>query len=169
MSDETIAYARTFGQIIDDLIATLTGLDDAALNAPIDLDEANTMAALATHTIGAGAFWTLVLVGGQRIPRDRPAEFRAVASGPELIARLQAWRAALDALLPDLPEAALGLTPSPPAEYGFTPVRNGELLTGRACILHAIEHSAMHLGHLQLTRQLVLARRDGGLPAAGAA
>lgn len=167
MSAETAAYARTFGQIIDDLIATLSGLDDAALNAPIELDEANTMAALAAHTIGAGEFWSLVLVGGQRIPRDRPAEFRAVASAPELIGRLRAWRSALDALLPDLPEAALGPTPPPPAEYNFTPVRNGAPLTGRDCILHALEHSAMHLGHLQLTRQIVLARHKGD--AAGAA
>jgi uncharacterized damage-inducible protein DinB len=161
MSNETLTYARTFGQIIDDLVATLTGLDDAALNAPINLDEANTMAALATHTVAAGEFWTLVLVGGQRIPRNRPAEFQAVASGSALIARLERWRAALDALLPDLPESALGLTPQPPAEYGFTPVRKGEPLTGRACILHAIEHSSMHLGHLQITRQLVLSRRTG--------
>jgi hypothetical protein len=86
MRDETLTYVRTFGQIIDDLVATLTGLDDAALNTPINLDEANTMAALATHTVAAGEFWTLVLVGGQRIPRDRPAEFHAVDSGPALAA-----------------------------------------------------------------------------------
>jgi uncharacterized damage-inducible protein DinB len=169
MSAETETYARTFAQIIGDLVTVLSDLDDATLNAPLPLAEANTMAALATHTVGAGEFWTLVLVGGQRIPRDRPAEFQAVARGADLIARLEAWRAALDALLPGLPEAALGLTPPPPAEYNLTPLHNGEPLTGRACLLHAIEHSAMHLGHLQLTRQLLLALRDGGLPAAGAA
>jgi hypothetical protein len=25
----------------------------------------------------------------------------------------------------------------------------------RACVLHAVEHSALHLGHIQLTRSLL--------------
>lgn len=95
--------------------------------------------------------------------RDRPARSSLASPvahcGPDLIARLRAWQAALAALLPELPAAALGPNPSPPAEYGFTPVRRGQPLTGRACLLHASEHSALHLGHLQLTRQLEVARR----------
>lgn len=120
----------------------------------------------ATHTLGAGEFWTLVLVGGQALPRDRPAEFRAVGHGPDLIARFEGWIAALQALLADLPAEALGPVPHPPAGRRLQAIGDAPL-TGRDCLLHAVEHTATHLGHIQLTRQLVLALREGRLASAG--
>ncbi len=35
------------------------------------------------------------------------------------------------------------------------------MATAREALLHAVEHSALHLGHIQLTRQIL------GYPAAG--
>ncbi|NTU81908.1 MAG: DinB family protein [Chloroflexales bacterium] len=162
MISETTAFAQVLTQIARDIIAQLEGLSDAELNQPVPLPEANTLAALATHTLGAGEFWTLVLVGGQAIPRDRPAEFRAVGHGPALIARFEGWIVALQALLADLPAEALGPVPHPPPGRRLQAIGDAPL-TGRDCLLRAVEHSATHLGHIQLTRQLVLALRDGQL------
>ncbi len=166
MSQETAAYANVLAQLARDIIAQLEGLSDDELNHPVPLPEANTIAAIATHAVGAGEYWTLVLLGGQDIPRDRPAEFRAVGHGPDLIARYERWVAALRELLADLPEAALGPLPNPPAGRRLAAIGDAPI-TGRDCLLHAIEHTATHLGHIQLTRQLVLALREGALAPRG--
>jgi hypothetical protein len=41
MSAEIESDARTFAQIIDDLVAILTGLGDVALNTPVALADAH--------------------------------------------------------------------------------------------------------------------------------
>lgn len=166
MAEEATAYAQVLTMLARDIIAQIEGLSDEELNTPVPLPEANTLAALATHTIGAGEYWTLNLVGGKEIPRDRPAEFRAVGHGPDLIARYERWVAALRELLADLPEAALGPLPNPPAGRRLAAIGDAPI-TGRDCLLHAIEHTATHLGHIQLTRQLVLALREGALAPRG--
>lgn len=166
MSSEPIAYAQVLTMLAREIIAQLEGLSDEELNYPVPLPDANTLAVLATHTLGAGQYWSLTLVGGQEIPRDRPAEFRAVSHGPDLITGFNGWIAALQALLADLPPDALGPLPNPPAGRRLQAIGDAPL-TGRDCLLHAIDHTATHLGHIQLTRQLVLALRAGSLTAVG--
>jgi uncharacterized damage-inducible protein DinB len=145
-------FAEVIERIARDALAALDGLSDELLNQPVPLPEANTLYALATHLAGAGEFWTLVLAGGRTIPRDRPAEFHASGTLADLVARYERWIANLHAVLDTLPDAALERHADP------TPYRawqGDEPLTVRACLLHAVEHSALHLGHLQLTRQLL--------------
>lgn len=166
MANEAIAYTQVLTLLARDIIAQLEGLSDEELNHPVPLPEANTLAALATHTLGAGEYWTLTLVGGQVIPRDRSAEFRAVGHGPDLIARFEGWIAALQNMLADLASEALGPLPKPPAGRRLKAIGDAPI-TGRDCLLHAVEHTATHLGHIQLTRQLILALRGGSLMATG--
>jgi hypothetical protein len=52
-------------------------LPDEVLNRAVPICEANTLFALATHLVGAGEFWVLVLAGGREGDRDRDAEFHA--------------------------------------------------------------------------------------------
>lgn len=165
MIAEGIAYAQVLTMLAREIIVQLEGLSDEELNTPVPLPDANSLAALATHTLGAGQYWSLTLVGGQAIPRDRPAEFRALGHGPELIARFEGWVAALQAMLAALPPEALGPLPNPPANRRLQAIGDAPI-TGRDCLLHAVEHTATHLGHIQLTRQLVLALRAGDLTAA---
>ena len=55
-----------------------------------------------------------------------------------------------------LPDRALdGIPPQPPAEYRSTGGL-GDTLTLRDCLLHAVEHGALHQGHIQITRQLLV-------------
>jgi hypothetical protein len=165
MPEEATAYAQVLTMLAREIITQIEGLNDEELNTPVPLPNANSLAALATHTLGAGEYWTLTLVGGQTIPRDRPAEFRAIGHGPDLIARFEGWTAVLQAMLATLPPEAFGPLPNPPADRRLQAIGDAPL-TGRDCLLHAVEHTATHLGHIQLTRQLVLALRAGALTVA---
>lgn len=109
--------------------------------------------ALATHLVGSAEFWVLVVAGGRSIPRDRPAEFRASGSLSDLTTRYERWIAdvheVLDALAPDQMEQRLDLS-----RYRSSPSASEEVSV-REALLHAVEHSALHLGQTQITRQLL--------------
>lgn len=154
MSDETTQIARVLDQIGHEVLAQLQDLSDEELNRPLTLPETNTLFALATHLVGAGEFWVLVVAGGRTIPRDRPAEFRASGSRADLTARYERWITGVHEVLDALPPASMeqrtdvnrlraALLPSP------------EEVSVREALLHAVEHSALHLGQIQLTRQLL--------------
>ncbi len=167
MQTEPQYFAQVIERIARDVIAQLQGLPDSALNRPAPIPDANTLFALGTHTVGMGEFWVLALVGGRRIARDRPAEFRATGNGPELIARFERWIADVHAVLDDLPAAALDQPANPPAEFRTTGNLGEQPLTGRDCLLHVVEHSATHLGQIQITVQLFASLDRGHLQPAG--
>jgi uncharacterized damage-inducible protein DinB len=106
--------------------------------------EMNSMAVLVTHLTGAEHYWMAL---NDPPERDRDAEFRTQGlSAEELKASLvSADNFARQALarfsLPDL----VTLSQSP---------RNSKMFTVGWCLAHALEHTALHAGHIQLTRQL---------------
>ncbi len=155
MPREAAEIATVIERIGRDALTALEGLSDEILNQPLPLPESNSLFALATHLVGAGEFWVLALVGGRTIARNRPAEFHATGKQTDLVARYERWIADIHAVLDALPDAALDQLANPPAPY--RPWQGDAPMTRRACLLHAIEHSALHLGHIQLTRQLLLA------------
>lgn len=147
-------FAEVLERIALDTLQALEGVSDEVLNRPLPLPETNSLFALATHLVGAGEHWALVLAGGREIPRDRPAEFRATGTGAALITRYERWIADLHAVLDTFPDETLDrLVDSVP----YRAWQDDQPLTVRACLLHAVEHSALHLGHIQLTRQVLLA------------
>jgi uncharacterized damage-inducible protein DinB len=156
MNPEARTIADFLERLARDLIAELQDLPDEVLNRPLPWADANTLFALATHTVGMGEFWVLTLVGGQKIARNRAAEFQAQGRGAELIRRIEQWSAACRVLLDQLPDAQLNDLAQPPAEFLATGGFGDAPLTQRACLLHVIEHSATHLGQIQLTRQFLL-------------
>lgn len=147
-------FAQVLERIARDTLWALDCLPDEVLNRPLPLPETNSLFALATHLAGAGEFWTLVLVGGRDIPRNRPAEFHAAGTGAELVTRYERWIADLHALLDTLAEEELELLADP---VPFRAWQGDMPQTKLTCLLHAVEHSALHLGHIQLTRQVLLA------------
>jgi hypothetical protein len=64
-------------------------------------------------------------------------------------ARSRCWRT------PEVARSGANETPNfaPPPQFRSS--AGDEPLTVRACLLHAVEHSALHLGHIQLTRSLL--------------
>jgi uncharacterized damage-inducible protein DinB len=154
MAGEGAQFAMVFERIGRDALAALDGIPAETLNQPLTLPETNTLFALATHLLGAGEFWTLALGAGQTVARDRAAEFRAGGTYADLAARCERWIAAVHAAFDTLPDEALDrAVPNIPNAYRGT-LPPGQM-SARECLLHAVEHGALHLGHIQLTRQLL--------------
>lgn len=105
----------------------------------------NSIGALTAHLAGSENFWMKEIIGRQPIQRNRDAEFVSKGIGArELTARLDASAGDTERILPSLTLANLDETR-----------KNRErTVTVRWAILHVIEHMAMHIGHMQLTRQL---------------
>jgi uncharacterized damage-inducible protein DinB len=107
----------------------------------------NSLAVLAVHTAGSQRYWVGDVVAGEPSGRDRDAEFRVRGlDAAQLVERLQRSlrfsRGALDGLsLEDL--SALRTSPANPREF-----------TVGWALAHALDHTALHLGHMQLTRQM---------------
>lgn len=157
MAGEAAQFALVFERIVNDTLTALDGIPDERLNRKLELPETNSLFNLAAHLLGAGEFWSLALGAAQTVARDRAAEFSASGGFDELSARAQRWRDGLRTVLAALPDEALEKTVTPATAYRGT-LPQGQM-TARECLLHAIEHSALHLGQIQLTRQLL------GLPA----
>lgn len=138
-----------------EIMAKLARRSDAQLNQLLPIPEANTLFAIATHAVGMAEFWTLVLVGGWAIPRDRASEFRASGSGSALLARYEKFISDAHSVLDALPANAMQQVVEPPPAFRSSGGFSSEQMTVRDCLLHIVEHTATHLGHIQLTCDLL--------------
>jgi uncharacterized damage-inducible protein DinB len=141
---------------ISDLIA---GLPAQALNwRPIESVEGhtiNSLAVLAAHVAGAEHFWIAEVVGGRPLTRNRAAEFATQAhDASELLHVLTETGAETREVLSALSE--IDLEDAREVEGRAVPVRWG--------ILHVIDHTALHLGHMQITYQLWMGSRGKPSP-----
>ncbi len=155
MSNEAAQIALVIERIAREIMAKLATLSDEQLNRRLPVPDANTLFAIATHAVGMGEFWVLTLVGDRPSNRKRSAEFVAVGGGKALLARYQQWIADTHALLDTLPVEAMARVVEPPFEFRSTGGLQEGPLTVRDCLLHVVEHTATHLGHVQLTADLL--------------
>ncbi|MCU0507442.1 MAG: DinB family protein [Anaerolineae bacterium] len=129
-----------------DFVAALEGLPSGAINWQPG-EGMNSLGVLAFHTAGAERFWIGDIAMQEPLKRDRPGEFAARdVNAQQAIARL-GWS------LDYAREALERLTVADLAMTRVNPRNGGETTAGWA-ILHALEHTAMHAGHAQMTRQL---------------
>lgn len=131
---------------VSDLVADLP---PEALNwRPVEGDEehsTNSLAALVAHLAGAEHFWVAEVVGRYPPTRDRDAEFLTKATdASELLRRLEAVGAETRQVFAALAEADLDGTRK----------ARGRTISVRWGILHVIDHTSLHLGHMQITYQL---------------
>jgi uncharacterized damage-inducible protein DinB len=139
------AYLNRLEELHDDLRQALARLPQAALDWSPG-PEMNSLGVLAIHVAGAERFWVGDIAGGDPAPRDRPAEFRShgmdgIALTTLLDASLAYTAATLERLtLPDL-------------EVRRAAGDRGEVTVAWA-LFHNLQHVAIHLGQMQLTRQL---------------
>lgn len=153
MIKEIQGYLTTLNELQDQIKSLLEGLPQEALDwRPIQGEgelATNSLAAVITHLAGSETYFMKEIIGRQPIKRDREAEF--VTRGVNV-----------SALKTRLEAAAKS------AEEVLSPMTEGQLEEGRKfrdrqvtvrwSILHVIEHTAQHVGHMQLTRQLWLAK-----------
>ncbi|WP_376795814.1 DinB family protein [Thermogemmatispora sp.] len=154
---EGACFAHILERLTRDALFQLEDVPEADLNRQLELPETNTLFALATHLVGAAEYWVLTLVGQRQIERDRSAEFQAQGDFDSLKKRYERWLQAMHEVLDALPDERLQEPVTGPTTYRYAPADRP--LIARDALLHAVEHSALHLGHIQLTRQML------GLPA----
>ena len=144
-----------WGQIesaLNQLVALTSGLDGDQLNwrpatGPRADEGANSLYVLASHALGVAEQATLFMLAGEPGERDRAAEF--ASSGPTAEALEARW-ASLHERIP----AALSRVPATALLETFEhPVRGAE--SGRGLLVATITHVASHLGHAELTRDLI--------------
>jgi len=149
MTTELQEYMAFFADYPREVAGLLDGLTAAELNwRPLetgDQDVTNSLAVLVTHAAGSIEDWVVNVAGGQPVARNRAAEFLARASDVEsLRQRLAAACAA----------AGQALQTLRPEQLDETVKAGDRQVTRRWALLHSVRHSTLHLGHIQLTRQL---------------
>ncbi len=108
---------------------------------------ANTMGAVVVHTLGAERYWLATVIFGQPSDRVRDSEFLARGwLGVELFEQLDKLTTLERAIFETLTLEDLEQLRRVP--------RDGREVTVSWALAHVIEHTAVHVGHLQLTRQL---------------
>jgi uncharacterized damage-inducible protein DinB len=149
--------------MLDDLRGQIAGLiadlPAEALNwRPIEGEDdhvTNSLAVMAAHVAGAEHFWIHEVAGGQPPTRDRLAEFVTEVDGPESL---------LEKLEDTGRETAKVLMALTADDLDSTRMARDREVPMRWAILHAIDHSALHLGHMQITYQLWSSGRAGDSP-----
>ena len=153
MLSEIHAYLTDFEELREQIKSLLEGLDPEALDwRPIEGAgelATNSLTAMVVHLAGSETFWMKEIIGGKKIVRDRDAEFVTKGlSVPEIRAKIEASGKVTREILSALTEKQLEESRK----------WRDRSVSVRWCILHVVEHIAQHLGHMQLTRQLWLAK-----------
>ncbi len=153
MNAEVELYAVELHRLLDKIVASVEGLEEAQLNWRPPLRGANSRYVLVAHVLGNLEAWVLGIACGQAIDRDRPAEFAASgADAGALMERARTLGRRFDAALAALPEDALDEQRDPSKLHWGEGAP--EQRTVREALMETIEHAAVHIGHIQLTRDL---------------
>lgn len=155
MDAEIESLSRQIQSLLTRVCECLEGLSKAQLNWRPPIDGANSLYVICAHTLGNARAWVLGIACGQAIERDRPAEFRAAGrDAVALVAKLRRLSHEIDAALAALSPLDLDRRLLPPKSlWGEGEPHETSV---REAILHVVEHASIHLGQLQITRDLAL-------------
>jgi uncharacterized damage-inducible protein DinB len=135
-----------FADLHKDIAAAIQGLPQEALDW-VPGPELNSLGVIIAHTLGAERYLLCDLAAGVRLPRDRDSEFASKGqSAVALVEQMAQSRAAMRAVLAKLSVEDL--------EDPRITLRDGRKTTVGWAVLYAVNHTALHLGHVQITRQL---------------
>ena len=156
MSNELALYSNELHRLLDSLIDSIACMDEAQLNWRPPSPDSNSCYVIATHVLGNLEAWVLGIACGRPIERDRPAEFAATGStAAPIAARAQELVGEFERALGELPTGALDEQRQPPKTLWG--VGTPEPRTTREALMETIEHAAVHIGQIQITRDLALA------------
>ena len=163
MDAEIDLYLRELQRLLGRVCRCVEGLGEAELNWRPPAPDTNSLYVIATHILGNAEAWVLGIVCGQPVHRDRDAEFRA--SGPDPLALTsRAGR-----LSEEFANALRALPPSAmnekrrqrPPLLGIGPA---DELTVRDALMRVLVHVLMHVGQMQITRDLAIAAHQQEQP-----
>jgi len=149
MNSEIASYLEWIEELRSQVRGVIKDLPTEALNwRPVESTDdhaTNSLAVLAFHIAGAEHFWISEVIGQHPPTRHRPSEFITIAPhADELVAKLNDLAKETRQTMSNLTAVSLDQT--------YT--GRDQTFTGRWCIMHVIEHTSLHLGHMQLTYQL---------------
>jgi uncharacterized damage-inducible protein DinB len=145
-----LTFFSQYCQILEEsynlLARAIEGLPQEALDW-VPGQDMNSLCVLIVHTAGAERFWVGDVALGEPSGRDRAAEFTAKGWSEA------ALKKRLDDTLAYTRQALSRLTLAD-LEKPCTHPRTGEQITAGWALMYALEHTSLHLGHAQITRQL---------------
>jgi len=149
MGSELANYVERIEDLHSQVSGLIAELPAQALNwRPIegkDDHASNSLAVLTAHIAGAEHYWIAEVIGDRVGTRDRDAEFVTVAANAvEIVSLLEKTAHETREVFSTLSESDLNRARQ----------ARGRTIPVRWCILHVIDHTALHLGHMQITYQL---------------
>lgn len=136
---------QQLAELHDNMKQNIEGLTTEALDW-VPGPDMNSLAVLVTHTAEAERYWIGEMVGGDDANRTRSDEFvTGNRTAEDLAAQLDATLAHSKGVLESLTLDDLGKT--------HHHEQRGEVGISWS-LLHTLEHTGQHTGHVQLTRQL---------------
>lgn len=141
-----IDYLERLTTLHNDIITVLERLPQAAFDwkpSPV----MSSIAVLVAHTAGAESYWIGDMTVRQASSRIRATEFEAGDLDHSALKTL------LDQALADTEESLAQLTVAQLTEERSSlnvSLMGGDSYTVAWCLLHALEHTATHVGHVQL-------------------
>jgi len=145
-----LAYYQVYDEMISELLERMDGafsdLSDEALDWIPD-PAVNSMTVLVVHTTSALSYWVGHMLGDDPGKRDREEEFQAKGYSKVQLRGLihaaeeQVHQVLENCTLEDLEEKRYS-------------VIHKDYFTGTFSLAHALEHTALHLGHMEIMREL---------------
>jgi uncharacterized damage-inducible protein DinB len=146
---------RYIRRSVDRILSCLEGLEAGDLNWR-PLENANSLYILATHMIANVEANILGVLCLQKINRHREEEFKAHGSSIKPIE--QRWFEVQKRISSQLAKLS-----SNDLDKEYTHPRRGKI-TGRDLLITMARHAAEHVGHAELTRDLLFTTRGRALP-----
>lgn len=140
---------------LDTMVGIVEELGDDLANRRPPFRDTNSAYGILTHCLGVMEYWGGATVAERPVRRDRSAEFAARGDVAGLVRRTEQARRRLREDLVELDAAA------PPSGVGRNPsLRRVPYAESKgAVLLHVIEELFQHLGHMELTRDVLVADR----------
>ena len=146
MSSFPSNYMENLDRQHHEIISTIQQLPKDALDWTPCVNT-NSICVLAVHIAGAERYWIGDVIADEPSGRIRESEFKVNGlSADELIRRLEDTSRYCRGVISSLKTDDL--------EKECISPRDGQRVSVGWSLLHIIEHNAIHLGHIQLTRQL---------------
>jgi uncharacterized damage-inducible protein DinB len=139
-------YLNNLQEIHDEIRNAIKGLPEEALDWTPGA-EINSINALVIHLTGAERYWIGDVIARDPATRDRESEFKAQGLTEQIL--LQRLERNEEYFL-----KALGMLTLQELDATRSVPRNGRSVSVGWALCHVLKHTSLHLGHMQIMRQL---------------